>query len=196
MLTVTTRHGALVNVRLTAEEGGASGSSESSVEVEGTGPNPIAPEGKEFLWGAGSFLVFLVLMRLVLFPRLKRGMDARYSAIRGDLESADAIRDSAKGDVSRYEAQLADVRAEAAARVDAARQVLDTERSARIAEANARIAEKRSVADAELQREREQVREQVAAAVGQVVQRTAHIAVGKSPDAAVVERAVREVMAR
>lgn len=194
MLVVTTRHGSLVEVRFSAETGGDAGSAEAS--VEGTGPNPIAPEGKELVWGAGSFLVFLVLMRLFLFPRLKRGMDARYSSVRGDLESADAVRDSAKGDVARYEAQLAEVRAEAAARVDAARQVLDTERSARIAEANARIAEKRSAADAVLQREREQVRGQVEAAVAQVVQRTAQLAVGKAPDAAVVERAVREVMAR
>lgn len=196
MLVVTTRHGALVGVRLSAEEGGHDGSTEASVEAKGTGPNPIAPEGKELLWGAGSFLVFLVLMRLFLFPKLKRGMDARYSAIRGDLESADAVRDSAKGDVARYEAQLAEVRAEAATRIDAARQVLDKERAERIAEVNARIAEKRSAADAALQRERDQVRDQVAAAVAQVVQRTAQIATGKAPDAAVVERAVREVMAR
>ena len=196
MLVVTTRHGALVGVRLSAEEGGHDGSTEASVEAKGTGPNPIAPEGKELLWGAGSFLVFLVLMRLFLFPRLKRGMDARYSAIRGDLESADAVRDSAKGDVARYEAQLAEVRAEAATRIDAARQVLDKERAERIAEANARIAQKRGAADAELQRERDGARDQVAAAVAQVVQRTAQIATGTSPDAAVVERAVREVMAR
>jgi F-type H+-transporting ATPase subunit b len=194
MLVVTTRHGVLVDVRFSAESGGDAGSAEAA--VEGTGPNPIAPEGKEFLWGAGSFLVFLVLMRVILFPRLKRGMDARYSSIRGDLESADAVRDAAKGDVARYEAQLAEVRAEAAARVDAARQVLDKERAERIAEANARIAQKRGAADAALQRERDGARDQVAAAVARVVQRTAQIATGTSPDAAVVERAVREVMAR
>jgi F-type H+-transporting ATPase subunit b len=194
MLVVTTRHGSLVEVRFSAETGGDAGSTEAS--VEGTGPNPIAPEGKEFLWGAGSFLVFLVLMRLFLYPRLKRGMDARYSLIRGDLESADAVRDSAKGDVARYEAQLAEVRVEAAAKVDAARQTLDKERAERIAEANGRIAQKRAAADAALQRERDSVRDQVAAAVAQVVQRTAQLATGKSPDAAVVERAVREVMAR
>jgi F0F1-type ATP synthase membrane subunit b/b' len=123
-------------------------------------------------------------------------MDARYSMIRGDLESADAVRDSAKGDVARYETQLAEVRAEAAAKVDAARQTLDKERAERIAEANGRIAQKRAAADAALQRERDGVRDQVAAAVAQVVQRTAQLATGKSPDAAVVERAVREVMAR
>ena len=194
MLVVTTRHGRLVELRFSAETGGEAGSAEAS--VEGTGPNPIAPEGKEFLWGAGSFLVFLLLMRVFLFPRLKRGMDARYSSIRGDLESADAVRDSAKGDVARYELQLAEVRAEAAAKVDAARQALDKERSERIAEANARIAQKRAAADAALQQERDGARDQVAAAVAQVVQRTAQLATGKSPDAAVVERAVREVMAR
>ena len=34
------------------------------------------------LWGFGSFVVFAVLMRYFLFPRLRKGMDARYCAIR------------------------------------------------------------------------------------------------------------------
>ena len=32
--------------------------------AEDMGPNPIAPENKELLWGAGTFLVFLFVMRV------------------------------------------------------------------------------------------------------------------------------------
>jgi len=186
---VTTQNGELVQVLVAAEEG----SSEATAEVEGTGPNPIAPEGKELLWGAGSFIVFLI-MRLFLFPRLKRGMDARYDGIRGDFEQADKTRESAQADVAKYEAALIEVRAEAAGRVDKARQTLDAERAAKIAEANTRIAAKRAAAESELEAARNAVRDQIAAAVAQVTERTTQLAVGKSPDASVVKNAVQQVM--
>ncbi len=63
---VTTLQGDLVEVRVSSEEGTTSG--EATTAAETTGPNPISPEGKELIWGAGSFLVFLVIMRVFLFP--------------------------------------------------------------------------------------------------------------------------------
>ena len=59
-------------------------------------PNPIAPESKELYWAAGSFIVLALLMRFVLFPRLKQGMDARYSHIRAGHEQADNARAAAR----------------------------------------------------------------------------------------------------
>ena len=188
---VTTLQGGLVQVRVAADT--AEGGTEATA-AETTGPNPIAPEGKELIWGAGSFLVFLVIMRVFLFPKLKKGMDARYNGIREDFEQADATRTAAKTDVSKYEAALAEVRAEAAARVDKARQTLDQERGSKIAEANARIATKRAAAEAELEAARNAVRDQVAAAVASVTEHTTQLAVGKSPDASVVQKAVQQVM--
>jgi F-type H+-transporting ATPase subunit b len=188
---VTTLQGGLVQVRVAAET--AEGGTEATA-AETTGPNPIAPEGKELIWGAGSFLVFLVIMRVFLFPRIKKGMDARYNGIREDFESADSTRSAAKLDVSKYEAEIATVRAEAAARVDKARQTLDQERGSKIAEANARIATKRAAAEAELEAARNAVRDQVAAAVASVTEHTTQLAVGKSPDASVVQKAVQQVM--
>ena len=59
-------------------------------------------------------------MRLWLVPKVKRGMESRYGAIQGQHESADAVRAAAHADVAEYESALAGVRAEAAARIDAA----------------------------------------------------------------------------
>ena len=84
--------------------------------------------------------------------------------------------------------------AQAAARVDAARQQLDVERNAQIAEANTRIAAKRAAAEAEMESARTAVRDQIAAAVAQVTERTTQLAVGKTPDASFVEQAVQQVM--
>jgi F-type H+-transporting ATPase subunit b len=189
LVRITPRGDGTLAVVVAAEEGGT-----SAVAADATGPNPIAPESKELLWGAGSFLVLLVIMRLVLFPRLKRGMDARYEGIRSDLESADATRAAARSDVAAYEAALAEVRAEAAARIDAARQTLDAERQVKVAEANGRIATKRAAADAEIAAARAAVRDQVASAVATVTEKTVHLAVGTKPDQAVVRDAVARVM--
>ena len=190
---VTTMQGGPVQVRISAS-GRLSAETGATTETSATAPNPIAPEGKELIWGGGSFLVFLVIMRLFLFPKLKKGMDARYDGIQSDLESADATRFAAQADVAKYQAALDEVRVEAAGRVDKARQTLDQERSTKIAEANARIAAKRAAAEAELNAARLAVRDQVAAAVASVTEHTTQLAVGKSPDASVVRNAVQQVM--
>lgn len=173
---------------------GSSSTETTATEASATGPNPIAPEGKELVWGAGSFLVFLVIMRIFLFPKLKRGMDARYNGIQVDHEYAEATRIGARTDVSRYESALIEIRAQAAARIDTARQTLDSERTAKIAEVNARIAQQRSTAESEASAARLAVRDQIAAAVATVAERTTQIAVGKNPDASVVQRAVAQAM--
>ena len=81
-------------------------SGDTETVVEDKGPSPIAPEIKELAWGAGAFIVLFVLMRVWLFPRLKKGMDARYGKIRGDHETADATRAAANAEVAEYEAEI------------------------------------------------------------------------------------------
>ncbi len=154
------------------------------------GPGPIVPEVKEVVWGAGAFIVFALIMRYVAFPRLKKGMDARYNGIRQDHESADATRAAAQAEVAEYQAQLATVKAEVAAKIDAARQQLEGERTARIAEVNARIAERRSAAQAEADAARAAVQDQVASAVSDVATVAVRHAIGRDPDAAVIDRVV------
>jgi len=162
--------------------------------AEDMGPNPIAPEGKELFWGAGTFLVFLFVMRVFLVPKVRKGMALRYESIREGHESADATRAAAQGDVAAYEAALAEGRAEAAARIDKARQTLDAERQAKVAEANARIAAKRADADKALESARVAARGEVAAAVGSVTTRATQLVLGTAPDAALVKKAVDNTM--
>ena len=54
-------------------------------------PNPILPVGNELWWGLGSFLALVLLMRVWLFPKLKKGMVARNAKIQGDLDDAERI---------------------------------------------------------------------------------------------------------
>ena len=180
---------------LTAASGDASPTAETiTAETPKAAPNPIAPETKEIAWAAGSFIVLLVIMRYFLFPKLKKGMDDRYASVRSDSEGADRVRADAKADVAEYEKALAAVRAEAAGRVDAARQTVDNERNAQLAQVNGRIAAARADADQKNAAAREAVQGDVASAVATVASRVAEIALGKAPDASVVSAAVASAM--
>jgi F-type H+-transporting ATPase subunit b len=169
------------------------GSAETAAEDKG--PSPIAPEVKELAWGAGAFILLFVLMRLVFFPRLKKGMDARYGKIRGDHETAEATRAAAKAEVAEYEAALGAVKAEARQRVDAARQTLEAERTAALAEANSRIAARRAEVMAEAETARAAASEHIEAAVADVSSRVAELATGRRPDPARVNEVVSSLLA-
>ena len=159
-------------------------------------PGPILPEMKELVWGAGAFIVFAVLMRFCLYPKLKKGMDARYRHIREGHESAEQLRTGARAEVADYEAQVAAIRAEAATVVDAARQTVEGERQARLAEVNARLDQQRAAAVQEANDAREAAKGQIHAAVSDVAGRAGELATGQRPPADVVDRVVGEVMAR
>jgi F-type H+-transporting ATPase subunit b len=158
--------------------------------------NPIAPEMKEVVWGFGSFLVLLVLMRFVLYPRLKRGTDARAALIGDSHSDADQLRQSARSEVAEYEAQVASVKAEAALRVEAARQTLEAERQAKLVEVNARLATARAEAAAQMDAARAEAQPQIAVAVADVAARAGELATGKAPSFEVVKNVVTEVMAK
>ena len=163
--------------------------------TEDAGPSPIAPEVKELAWGAGSFIVLFVIMRLVLFPRLKQGMDARYGKIRGDHETADSVRAAAKAEVAAYEAELATVKAEARQRIDAARVTLEGERTAALTEANARIGARRAEAMEASDAAKAAAAEHIEAAVVDVSSRVTELATGRRPDAAEVSTIVSALRA-
>jgi len=166
----------------------------ATTETVKEGPSPIAPEVKELVWGAGAFLVFFIAMRLWLFPKLRKGMDARYGSIRASHEAADSLRAAAQAEVAEYQHQLAAVKAEGATIIDAARQELEVRRNARLAEVNAKIAEKRAAANAEAEAARAAVQEHVSSAVAEVAAKAIELATGRVPDPSVVERVVAEAI--
>jgi F-type H+-transporting ATPase subunit b len=170
------------------------GQAETSTEEPDKGPSPIAPEPKELLWSLGAFVVFLVAMRLYLFPKVKKGMEARYGKIRGDHESAAAIRAEAEREVVEYEAQLTAVKAEANARIDVVRQQLESERAARLAEVNEQIAAQRTAAVKAAEQLRLAARGTVEVAVTDVANQIVELSIGKRPDPSVVQRAVADAM--
>ena len=195
MLTATVTHtgGSFVVTVHHPATAGTDGSTAITTEPK-PGPSPIVPELKEVVWTSGAFVVFAVLMRYFLYPRLRKGMDRRYTSIREDHDGADATRASAKTEVADYEAELAGVKAQAAAHIDVARRTLEVERTARLATVNAEIASKRGQAATAAESARAAVQGQIEAAVTDVSSRAIELAVGKAPDPGVVQRVVAEVM--
>jgi F-type H+-transporting ATPase subunit b len=186
----------VVTVRLTAE-GSSTISRQASTETTTTAPedpSPLKPEIKEIAWGAGSFLVLLVLMRFFLYPRVANGMAARQAHVAADLAEANALTTGAQAEVAEYEAALATVRQEAAAKVDAVRQQLETERTAALATANALINERKAAAQAESDAAKAAAHDAVVDAAQQVVTSAARMALGREPDAATVQAAVAQAM--
>jgi len=181
----------LATVLITAEEGAESGIPKAQDQ-----PNPLEFNMNELMWSGGSFLVFAILFRYALYPRLRKSMDARYAGIRAAHDQADAARQAARADVADYEAQLASVKAEAAARVEAARQTLEAERSQQVAALDARLEARRSDAAREAEAARAAVRDQIRSAVAEVAAKAGELATGRRAEANVVDRAVNEVMAR
>ena len=194
-VTVTFEGGGAFRVVVDGVDAAARQVSQAGQEPPVEGPSPIAVEGKELFWAGGAFLVFLVLMRLYLVPRVKQGMDARYRLIRTDLEEADDTRAAAQGELAEYQAEVAKVRAEATARIDAARRQLEADRAERLAEVNAQIADRRTAAMAEAEAAKQAARQTIDEAVASVVSPLVDLSIGKQPDPEVVRRALTEVTA-
>ena len=193
MLTaVVTKVGSTVQVALPADAIRAE--EEHEVELPESDLNPIFPEMKEIAWGFGSFVVFALLMRFWLFPKLKKGMDARYATIRDGHDRAADERARAEAEVADYQQAVAVVRAEANARIEAARATLDAERQDRLAVVNAEIAQRRAAAATDADAARAAVHDQVQTAVASVASRATELAVGKRPSADAVNAAVTEAM--
>jgi F-type H+-transporting ATPase subunit b len=181
--------GASVTVHLVAAAG-----DEAHAEVPEKDLNPIFPELKEVVWGFGSFVVFALVLRYLLYPRLRKSMDARYWSIRQGHVDAEKVTDDAREAVAQYDAQLATIRAEAQQRIEAARVTLESERSEKLGATNTRIAEKRAAAATDAEQARAAVQADVESAVRSVAARAGELATGRAPDAQVVEDAVRSAM--
>lgn len=181
----------VVEAEVMATTGAAS--EETTAEVKSP-PNPIATSPAELAWTAGAFFVLLIVMRYFLFPKLKKATDARYEAIRADIEGADEVKSSARTAVAEYEAARAAIQSEAAARIDAARQTLDNERTAQLAQVNERVASARAASEAATAEAKAAAQGQIASAVATVVTRAAELATGQKPDASTVDATVKSVM--
>ena len=132
-----------------------------------------------------------IVLRYVLFPKVRAGMTARYDSIQGDFEKAETLTASARAEVAEYDAQVASVRADAQGVWTLLGPRSKVSATNRLTAVNARIAEKRAAAAAEVEAARQAASSQVAAAVSDVAARAGELAAGKAPSATSCRRSRR-----
>jgi len=106
--------------------------------------NPILPDAKEIIWTVIAFSIVFVILAKFAFPAVRKGLAAREERIRSDLERAERARAESEETLARYQAQLADARAEATRIIEDARQAAEEVRRDVLARAEADAADLRS----------------------------------------------------
>ena len=123
---------------------------------EGEASNPLLPAIYDIVWSIIPFALVLLLFWRVVLPRLQKTLDERSEAIEGGIAQAENAQAEAKEALEKYNALLADARAEAASIRDQARsegtQILQEMKTNAQAEAD-RIAQS---AQAQIEAERHQ----------------------------------------
>ena len=124
--------------------------------AEGEASNPLLPAIYDIVWSIIPFALVLLLFWRVVLPRLQKTLDERSEAIEGGIGQAETAQAEAKEALEKYNALLADARAEAASIRDQARaegtQILQEMKTNAQAEAD-RIAQN---AQAQIEAERHQ----------------------------------------
>ncbi|MDA8863251.1 F0F1 ATP synthase subunit B [Pontimonas sp.] len=124
--------------------------------AEGEASNPLLPAIYDIVWSIIPFALVLLLFWRVVLPRLQKTLDERSEAIEGGIAQAENAQAEAKEALEKYNALLADARAEAANIRDQARsegtQILQEMKTNAQAEAD-RIAQS---AQAQIEAERHQ----------------------------------------
>jgi F-type H+-transporting ATPase subunit b len=124
--------------------------------AEGEASNPLLPAIYDIVWSIIPFALVLLLFWRIVLPRLQKTLDERSSAIEGGIAKAESAQAEAKEALEKYNALLAEARAEASDIRDKARSegqvILAEMKESAQAEAN-RIA---ATASAQIEAERHQ----------------------------------------
>lgn len=160
-------------------------------------PNPILPATNEIVWAVISFAVLFVLLAKFAFPAIRKGLEGREDAVRGDLETAEQAKAEAEETLNTYRQQLADARNEAARIIDEARQAADGMRREMQVTAEAEAAAARQRAEAEIEqtvsRARSDLQRQVADFAVQLAERIVERNLDRDAQMALVDEYIAEV---
>lgn len=126
--------------------------------------NPLIPAPYDIIWSAVVFVLALLLFWKLVLPKVQTLLDERAAAIEGGIKKAEEAQAEAAEALEKYNAELAKAREEAAgiretaranaAKIEAELKEQANEEAARIvANAQARIETERASASAELRRE-------------------------------------------
>ena len=102
---------------------------------EAGGLSLLLPEMAELVWGLIGFAILMAFMAKFAFPRINDMLEARQSAIQGQITEAESARADAERLRRQYEEQLADARTQASAIVEESREQGERQRADIVARA-------------------------------------------------------------
>jgi F-type H+-transporting ATPase subunit b len=106
---------------------------EATEHVEST--LEVLPDGTELLFGSIFFVLLLVAMIVLVFPKVRKTMEQRTAKIQGQLEEAERTKREADQILEQYRAQLAEARAEVAKIIEEGKRTADALRTDLVAKA-------------------------------------------------------------
>ena len=159
-------------------------------------PNPILPAGNELVWGTLSFLILFWIVAKVVYPQVKKGMDARSERIRKTLDDAEGAKDEARSVLEQYRSQLADAKNESARIIEEARQAADKLRQDLKRQAEEEVADLKERAEQDINAQLERAKSDLQARVAELSIELAEKVVEKELDRetnmALIESFIRE----
>ncbi len=142
--------------------------------------NPLLPSIPDLVWGTLAFAIILVFFIWKVVPRLNTALDARREAIEGGLKKAEEAQAGAQEALEKYNAQLAEARAESGRIRDQAREDAKQIRAELIEQANADAARVVANAHAQIEAERAAALASLRSEVGSLALDLASGVVGES----------------
>jgi F-type H+-transporting ATPase subunit b len=166
-------------------------------EEPAEGIDLLLPESSELIAGIIAFvIIFSVIWRFAL-PTLRKTLEARQSAITGQLQEAESTKLEAQSLLSDYQQQVAGAQSEAGTILDQARQAAEAMRDDILAKAEADADEIRTKArrdaQSELGRARTVLRGEVASLSLDVAEKVVGEALDRDAQSALVDRFIDEL---
>jgi F-type H+-transporting ATPase subunit b len=146
--------------------------------------NPILPETSELILGSISFLILLVLMWKFGYPAIAKTMEARSARIQGDLDTAEQAKLAAEQVLSKYNADLADAKAESNRIIEEARSQAERVKADMIAATQNEVNDLKAKAAADVEAARTQAMASLRSSVGDIAIELAEKVVEKNLDRA------------
>jgi F-type H+-transporting ATPase subunit b len=148
--------------------------------VKSADVNPLVPQVPDLIYGSIVFIAVLVVFIVFVLPRLNSMLDARRDAIEGGIKRAEEAQADAQEALEKYNAQLAEGRAEAGRIRDQAREDAKAIRAELVEAANAEAARITSSARAAIESERQSALISLRAEVGSLAIDLASGVIGES----------------
>jgi F-type H+-transporting ATPase subunit b len=126
----------------------------------------LFPDPSELVMGLVAFLLLMVILFKVAFPKLNAMLEERQAAIQGKLEEADSKLTEAEEAKRNFEANLDDARGEASRIIDEAKATAESLRADILAKAEDEAAAMIERAQADVQAERQRVLQELRVQVG------------------------------